>query len=187
MCPITFNEIRMLLWIQDHLRSPLMDEFMKLFSKIGNAGTVWIIICIGLLLYKSTRETGIRVAISLILSLIICNLILKNYVARIRPFDAYKYIDLIISKPTDFSFPSGHTSASFAAALTMFKSGIKIKGYKVGWIFIAIAVIISFSRLYLFVHYPSDVLGGVLTGMISYELAMWSYPHIRRIFKKSTI
>lgn len=187
MCPITFNEIRMLLWIQNHLRSPIIDEIMKFFTAIGNKGAIWIIICIGLIIYKSKREVGFKVALSLIFSIIICNLILKNYVARIRPFDAYKYIDLIVNKPKDFSFPSGHTSASFAAALVMFKSSLKIKGYKIGWIVIAIAIAISFSRLYLFVHYPSDVLGGILTGVISYELAMWIYPYIRRFFKKSAI
>lgn len=187
MCSIAFNEIKFLIWIQENMRSSLMDEIMKLFTKLGDKGLVWIFIGLVFLSLSKYRKTGLTIIISLLFSFIICNLMLKNYVARIRPYDFYPYIDLIIDKQNDFSFPSGHASASFAAAASIYYSKLKYKKINIAYVFIIIAVLISFSRMYLFVHYPSDILGGLITGIISADIARFIVGKIEIIKERNKI
>ncbi|WP_338536273.1 phosphatase PAP2 family protein [Helicovermis profundi] len=168
-----FNELRILLWIQYHLRSEFLDNVMKFFTTIGNTGLVWIFVAIIMVVVKKTRKKGFLVLLALVLSYIICNLIFKNILMKPRPFEVYKYIDLIIKKPSGYSFPSGHTSSSIAAAYVIYKSSLFYKKINLGYLAFFVAIMISFSRLYLFVHYPSDVLGGILTGIIAGDLAIW--------------
>ena len=106
--------------IQDNMKSGLMDSIMPLISHLGDSGLVWIILSIGLVIPKKTRKLGFVMIIALVLNGIICNIILKPMLARIRPFDVNTSIKLLINKPRDFSFPSGHTSASFTAASVLF-------------------------------------------------------------------
>lgn len=181
MCQVGFNEIKFLIWIQENMRSDFMDMFMKFLTKIGDSGAIWIIFSVIFLAMTKHRKMGLRVAFSLVFSALICNLILKNYVARIRPYDVYTYIELIIEKQNDFSFPSGHTSASIAAATAIFKSKFMYKKFNLGYLFIILAVLMSFSRLYLFVHYPTDVLGGIITGLLCAELA---FIVVERLYKE---
>ena len=181
MCQFGFDEIKILIWLQENMRSAFMDIFMKFITSIGDSGAIWIIFSFIFIFMKNHRKMGIRVIVSLLFSGLICNLILKNYIARIRPYEVYSYIDLIIERQKDFSFPSGHTSASFAAAAAIYKSKLMYRKFNLGYLFIALAILISFSRLYLFVHYPSDVLGGLITGLISAELA---FLLVERLYKK---
>ena len=102
-------------------------------------------------------------AIALILDLLITNCLLKNLVARTRPYDVANFTDLIVKKPTDYSFPSGHTAASFAAVAALFMKKEKL----LGGISCVIAVLIAFSRMYLYVHFPTDILGGIVVGIVS--------------------
>ena len=142
---------------------------MPIVTSLGNAGIVWIIICVLLLIYKKLRKYGVMMGCALILCLLIRNSFLKPVVARVRPFDINTAIDILIKKPLDFSFPSGHTMSSFAAATVLIYMDKKI-----GVISLILATIIGFSRLYLYVHYPSDVIVGlfmgVLLGIISIKL-----------------
>lgn len=116
-----------------------------------------------MLILPKTRKTGIIVAAALLMNLILCNLILKNLVARVRPYDVNTAIAILIKKPLDFSFPSGHTAASFAAMTALFLAKMKK-----AWIAaLVLAVLIAFSRLYFYVHYPTDVLGGAVVGILS--------------------
>jgi undecaprenyl-diphosphatase len=140
-------------FIQKNLHLQILDKTMPYISFIGNAGAVWILITVTLLLSKKNRKIGLVMAISLILCLIIGNVTLKHLVARIRPFNIHTEIVLLISHPTDFSFPSGHTMSSFAAATVLL-----LYNKKWGIWAIILAILIAFSRLYLYVHYPSDVL-----------------------------
>ena len=94
---------------------------------------------------------------------LLCNLILKPLVARIRPYDVNTAVQLLVSKPVDYSFPSGHTAASFASVVALFMAGER-KLWKPA---LVLAVLIAFSRLYLYVHYPTDVLGGLILGLIA--------------------
>ena len=138
-------EIEILSMLQK-IRTPLLDIFMSNITKLGNAGIVWLIL-----------------ASAFIVDLILCNGILKPLIARIRPFDVNSAIQLIVAKPHDYSFPSGHTAASFTAVMALYLAGEK----KLWKIALVLAVLIAFSRLYLYVHYPTDVLGGIITGAIA--------------------
>lgn len=154
-------ELKILDWMQG-LHTPILDHIMCFITKLGNAGMIWVILAVVLLLISKTRKTGMIVAAALILDLIICNGILKNLVARVRPFDVNTAIHLLVKKPGDYSFPSGHTAASFATVAALYFAGEK-KLWKPA---LVLAIMIAFSRLYLYVHYPTDVLGGALVGVI---------------------
>ena len=117
-------EIEILSMLQK-IRTPLLDIFMSNITKLGNAGIVWILLTIVLLLIPKTRKSGLILASALIVDLILCNGILKPLIARIRPFDVNSAIQLIVAKPHDYSFPSGHTAASFTAVMALYLAGEK--------------------------------------------------------------
>ena len=134
---------------------------MTAVTGLGDGGWIWISLTVLLLLFPGTRKTGMAMALSLVLELLLCNVILKPLVARVRPFDVNTAIQLLVAPPSDDSFPSGHTAASFAAASALYFSKSRL------WIPAAVlAVLIGFSRLYLYVHYPTDVLAGALLGIL---------------------
>lgn len=151
--------------ILDYLRlnftSPFMDRVMVFFTTLGNAGALWIIISIAMLFTRKYRKTGIMMALGLILCLITGNIILKPSVARLRPFQVKTGIELLIKAPHDFSFPSGHTFSSFVSAAIIFLNHKKIGVWAIG-----VAFLIAFSRLYLYVHFPSDVFVGAALGIL---------------------
>ncbi len=149
-------------FIRSNFSCPFMDYVMRFISFLGDGGWIWILTGLVLCVFPKTRKAGLTVLVALAINLVICNLTLKPLIARVRPFDLKEGIELIISKPTDFSFPSGHTSASFAAAVAIF-----LHNKKYGAIALVLAGLIGFSRLYLYVHFPTDVLGGVVVGIIS--------------------
>ena len=144
------------------LHFPFLDKLMIFISTTGNAGIIWIVFGIALLFFKDYRKCGVCVIMSLIFCLIIGNITLKPLIARTRPFDIDKTISLLISAPKDFSFPSGHTLSSFAAATASVYSKNKYI-YVPAFIY---AFLIAFSRLYLQVHFLTDILGGVIIGVV---------------------
>lgn len=149
-------------FIQNHMRSDVLDLAMPLITKLGDGGLLWILCCLILLLHPKTRRAGAVAAISLALEALLCNLLLKPLVARPRPFDVNPTVTLLIPRPHDFSFPSGHSGASFACAAALFFVRQKL------WPFaLALAALIAFSRLYLYVHYPTDVLAGIVLGFLT--------------------
>ena len=165
-------EIEILSMLQK-IRTPLLDIFMSNITKLGNAGIVWILLTIVLLLIPKTRKSGLILASALIVDLILCNGILKPLIARIRPFDVNSAIQLIVAKPHDYAFPSGDTAASFTAVMALYLAGEK-KMWKAA---LVLAVLIALSRLYLYVHYPTDIIGGVvfgsLSGYLGYKIVEW--------------
>ena len=165
-------------FIQAHFRSPFLDAVMPCITYLGEGGILWIILTIALLCAKKYRRDGCAVAAALILCLIFCNFLLKNIVARTRPFDIITTVGLLIKPPTDFSFPSGHTSAAFAAATALLLCKNKLPGIPA----LVLAVLIAFSRLYLYVHFPSDVLGGIVLGV---AVAFAGYAIVDLIYKKT--
>ena len=155
-------ELRFLDFLQT-IHTPLLDKILAFITSLGNVGIIWIVLAVVLLILPKTRKAGIIVAVALLMDLILCNLILKNLVARVRPYDVNTAIAILIKKPLDFSFPSGHTAASFAAMTALFLAKMKK-----AWIAaLILAVLIAFSRLYFYVHYPTDVLGGAVVGILS--------------------
>lgn len=143
------------------IRTPVGDVVMCFITKLGEAGMIWIVLTVILLLIPKTRKAGIVMMAALCIDLVVCNGILKNLFARIRPCDVNTQIQLLIARPDDFSFPSGHTAASFAAVAALYFSGER-KLWKPA---LVLACLIAFSRLYLYVHYPTDILGGIFVGL----------------------
>lgn len=142
-------------------RTDLLDDIMVLITKLGDEGLVWIALCLILLIFPRTRKCGVAVGLSLILTTILGNKIIKNIVCRPRPFAADTSVTLLIPQPGQYSFPSGHTSNSIAAAFSVF-----LFYKKPGIAALVLAGLIAFSRMYLFVHYPTDILGGIVLGIV---------------------
>jgi undecaprenyl-diphosphatase len=170
-------ELSILDFIQTHLQCGFLDTVIPFITKLGDGGILWIIGTVVMLLIPKTRRLGAAMAVSLALEIVCCNIILKPLVARIRPCDVNTAFSLLIAHPTDYSFPSGHTGASFSAAAALYfgKSCLWIPAG-------VIAVLIAFSRLYLYVHYPSDVLAGALFGIMLGWLGNFT---VRRLEGKS--
>lgn len=150
-----------LFFIKDNMHGPIMDKVMVISTHLGDGGMIWIIIALALMINKKYRKIGVMALAALILSTILGEGILKHGVHRIRPSEDINAINLLITKPLSYSFPSGHTASSFAVAGVLAKY---LKKYAVG--FFALASLIAFSRLYLYVHYPTDVLAGIVLGVI---------------------
>ena len=155
-------EIHILDMIQN-LRTPIGDVVVPLITRLGDAGIIWIILTVLLLIIPKTRKTGVIMMAALLVDVLLCNVFIKNLVARTRPFDVNTAVQLLVAKPRDYSFPSGHTAASFASVTALYLAGEK-KMWKAA---LVLAVLIALSRLYLYVHYPTDVLGGMLLGCLA--------------------
>ena len=152
-------------WIAANLWCPFLDTVMPAITLLGDAGIFWIALAVALLFFLKTRRVGLGMAFALLMGLLLCNLMLKPLCQRPRPYD-YQYevlgklIPLIIEKQHDFSFPSGHTIASFEAATV-----IALNHKRWGIAALVLAGLIAFSRLYLYVHYPTDVLASIALGI----------------------
>ena len=149
------------------LQNSIFDFLMPKITALGEAGIIWIIISLILISTKKYRKVGITCIIALFISLLFTDLSIKKIVQRPRPITLYPIENALIKVPTSYSFPSGHTSSSFAAAWVLYRS---MDRYKLAYL--GIAVIMAFSRMYLYVHYLSDVVGGAVIGIISATLAM---------------
>ena len=160
-------------WIANHLYCPFLDAVMPVITALGNGGIFWIALSVILMLIPKYRKAGFSMGAALLMGLLLCNLTLKPLVARIRPYD-YQLehfgvtIQLLIATPHDFSFPSGHTIASFEAA-----TALLLHDRKLGIPATLIAVLVAFSRLYLYVHYPTDVIASILLGAGLALLGSW--------------
>lgn len=166
-----------LLWIQNVVRNPVLDPIMIFFTKLGNAGVLWIVLSVILLISKKTRRVGITSALALLIMLLCNNFFLKNFFDRTRPYDVIEGLKPLVARLKDSSFPSGHTAAAFASASVIFRGFPK--KYSV-WA-VVVAFIIAASRLYVGVHYPTDVLAGIVFGILYGFLAEWI---VHRVEKK---
>lgn len=158
-----FNiDANILLWIQEHIRCSLLDPIMTAITHLGDGGIFWIIMTLLMLCFRKTRRAGAACAVSMVIGLVLTNLILKNWVARVRPYEVIDGLTILIKAPHDWSFPSGHTTNAFAAACVMF--AMLPRKYSVPAL--VLAVLITFSRMYVGVHYPTDILGGIAVGSL---------------------
>jgi len=143
-----------------------LTEILRFFTTMGESGLVWIVIAIVLTCIPKTRKCGLTMMIAMAVTYLVGNLFLKNVIARPRPCAVDTGVTLKIPFPSEYSFPSGHTSNGFAAAVTIFSYY-----RKAGILSLLVAAIIAFSRLYLGVHYPGDVLAGFLVALLTSTVA----------------
>lgn len=177
-------EIKILDFIQEHLRCGFLDNIMVLLTRLADDGIVWIVLAISLLCFKQTRKMGITLSLALVLGLVIGNIGLKNLFARVRPYDVNPSVNLLIEKLSDFSFPSGHTRCCFESGMAMF-----LCDKRFGKVAFVLGGLIGFSRMYLYVHYPTDVLAGALLGLLNGFIAFIIVDKIYKIIgaKKSKL
>lgn len=150
-----------LLWIQENLRQDLWDPFWRSITFLGDKGWAWLALSLLLTAFPKTRKTGLLALAAMALCALVTNVCLKNLIARPRPYTQIPGLTALIPAPSDHSFPSGHTTASFACA------GVYLQTLprKYGVAALILAALIAFSRLYVGVHYPTDVLAGLLIGL----------------------
>lgn len=172
---MNYIEAEILKYISSFISNPFFDGFFVFVSFLGNKGALWIILTAVMLIFKKTRKAGICCALSLIICLILGNIILKPLIGRIRPYNFDSDIQIIIPPLFDGSFPSGHTMAAFA-----FAASLRKYFKKAGRFAIIVAIFMGLSRIYLCVHYPTDVLAGTLLGIgfgiLSYKICERLFP-----------
>ena len=153
-------ELPILWWIRENLTCPFLDTVMPYISSLARHGEFWILLALILMCFKKTRKAGVAMGLAMACGYLVGNIGLKNIVARTRPYDMVE-VELLVKSLSDFSFPSGHTLVSIEAA-----TALTVYHRKWGIAALVLAVVIALSRLYLFVHYPTDVLAGVIIGVI---------------------
>lgn len=166
-------DLPILEWIQANLQSGFMDTIMPLITMLGDGGIFWIVCSVLFMCFPKTRRMGLAMGIAMAMGLLICNMILKPWVGRMRPYDYQIDIlgktwndllvggKLLVDIPHDYSFPSGHTIACFEASVA-----IMLSNKKLGIPALIIAVLVAFSRMYLYVHYPTDVIASIFLGSL---------------------
>lgn len=152
-------ELSFLYFLQT-LHNPVLDWIMIFFTNLGEYGAIWILTAIALLCFRKYRRYGILMLLSMLVTFLIGEIGLKNLIMRERPLIADPTVQQLIPLPSGSSFPSGHTASSFTAAWILWKANRKL-----GAAGLTLAACIMCSRLYLFVHYPTDVLGGAVLGI----------------------
>ncbi len=162
-------ELAILDFIQQNLRTSFGDKIMIAITHLGDAGIIWIVLALALLISKKQRKMGIVLAVALIFDLLLCNCLLKPMIERIRPYEIAGIVPLT-GFESSFSFPSGHTAGSFASAFALLFCKSKFTIY-----YFILASLIAFSRMYLYLHYPTDILGGIVVGFVSALLAKLIY------------
>ncbi|WP_026887208.1 phosphatase PAP2 family protein [Clostridium beijerinckii] len=164
-------------FIQIYMRNSVLDKLMPVITTLGSKLTIWTLIALIFIIGKKYRKYGVMIICSLILCFIVGNLGLKPLVARTRPFNAEPILNMLLIKlPTDFSFPSGHTMCSFAPAII-----INYMNKRAGIFALTLSALIGFSRLYLYVHYPSDVFVGMVIGILIGNLVIVVFNNIETI------
>ena len=158
-----------ILWLLQALRQDWMTPFWKMVTSLGNSGWFWIVTALVLVICARTRRTGATMLVAMLLGALVTNVLLKPWVARVRPYDALEWLEPVIGPQRDASFPSGHSCAAFATAMV----GRERLPWPYGILLVVLAGLVAFSRLYLGVHYPSDVLAGILIGSCAAKAAMW--------------
>lgn len=157
---ILIKDGELLIAIQEALVDDRVTQIVTFITHLGNKGYLWIALGVLFLFFKKTRRAGVISLVSLALTFLVVNLFLKDFVARTRPYEELEAVRLLIEAQHDYSFPSGHAANSIAPALAMFLNLPK----KLGVPILLLAIAIALSRLYVGVHYPLDVLGGIVIG-----------------------
>ncbi len=181
-----------LLFIQEYIRSDFLNPIMKVLTHSGDKGILLIVLILAFLIIPRTRAIGIMSTISIAIEALLNNVLLKNLIARTRPYDEIEGLINLVGRQSDYSFPSGHTGAAFAVAGAMlvvalfglpmiektgeFKREDPSLTFKlISVILIMYATLLAFSRMYVGVHYPTDVITGLLLGLATSAIAYLVY------------
>lgn len=184
-------EANILLWIQESLRNDFLDPIVKFITHLGDHGILWIGLVLILLCIPKTRKAGIIGAVTLLLTFLVTNVCLKPLVARVRPYEMIEGLTRIIEKQSDRSFPSGHTANSMAVGVSLWLISRKYESLgdeklyfpkTAGWFVLILSILIGLSRLYVGVHYPTDVLGGAVIAIVNSIIVYRIF--INKIWKK---
>ena len=163
-----------LLWIQNNLRNPVLTAILKPITHLGDKGIFWILLTLVLLAFRKTRRAGICSMAALICMVLLNDVLLKHLINRTRPYEVIDSLSILISRQDSTSFPSGHTSAAFASWTALRLTIPQVLDKKKARLFLILtlilAILISLSRMYVGVHYPTDILGGLVLGIL-YGLA----------------
>lgn len=170
-------ELSILDGIADIFGCKLLDTVMPIITLFGDGGIFWIALAVIFLIFPKTRKMGLTMGLALAIGFLVGNIFLKNAVGRIRPYDLNPEFPLLIERLHDYSFPSGHTLASFEAATAIF-----LYNKKIGIPALVLACLIAFSRLYLYVHYPTDVLCSIVLGI---GIAFLSFFLVKKLYQRS--
>ena len=157
---ITEFDFSILRFIQEHMRCVFLDFLMPIITLFGEYGIWWISVALLFMIIRSRRKCGATMAVGLIMCGVIGNILLKNIVGRDRPCWIDKSVGLLINVPHDYSFPSGHTMLCFTSAVIL-----AFYDKKLGIPALILSAAVGFSRMYLYVHFPPDVLAGMLIGI----------------------
>ncbi|MGE5628096.1 MAG: phosphatase PAP2 family protein [Solirubrobacterales bacterium] len=168
-------DLNLLMHIHDLTHNNVFNIIMPYISTAGNNGIVWIVLSLLLLINRKYRYVGILCIAALLLTAISGEGIIKNIIQRPRPFNVIPNVQLLIAKPHSWSFPSGHTASSFTAFWVIFR---ELKAFAAPVFIMAAAI--AFSRMYLLVHYPSDIAGGIILGIICAELVIRMYYRLNK-------
>ncbi len=152
-------EFAFLDWLQQY-RTPVMDALAVFFNNYGEHGEIWIVLTLVLLAFRRTRKAGISMAVALVLYLVTGDYILKPIFNRARPCDVNSAMQILVARPGGSSFPSGHTASAFAASVALF-----LHHRRAGIAVLLTSLFIGFTRMYLYVHFPSDVAAGIVLGV----------------------
>ncbi|MCM1365300.1 MAG: phosphatase PAP2 family protein [Faecalibacterium sp.] len=187
--PFLHFDLSVFEWVQT-IQTPILSAILKVITTLGEGGIIFILLALVLLCSKKYRKVGFAICVALVVMEVCNNLVLKELFARPRPFnltydwwnEAYRFPE-IVSRPDSYSFPSGHTSSAFAAAIAVLWYDRKI-----GIPTTIFACIMGFSRIYVEVHYCSDVLAGMIVGIIyaiiGVLVAKWLYPYFEKLLEK---
>lgn len=154
-------DFEILFFIKDHIRNGFLDVVVPFYTNLGDDGIIWIVLGLVMLIPKKTRKCGIMVLAALLVMLVVNNIILKNLIARPRPCATYPELVELVKIPHSYSFPSGHTVSAMCVAFT-----ILFQHKKLGIITLILAFLMGLSRLYVGVHFPTDVYGGIIVGAL---------------------
>ena len=172
------------LYFLQELHNPILDKIMVFVTKLGDGGLLWIGLAIVMLFFKKYRKCAVSIGIALVFKELLGNMILKELIMRERPCWIDPTVELLIKSPSSFSFPSGHTFDAFAASFTIF-----LNHKKEGIAAMIMAVFIAFSRMYVFVHFPTDILGGMILGIgvavLTYFIVHRWWPKLMKMRNKA--
>ena len=149
------------------LHTPLLDELMLFITTMAGRGELALIVGVALLCFKRSRKFGLAIIVAMLIGYLLGSVILKPSIARVRPCNVNLAVEMMVERPHSFSFPSGHTTLAFSAIMALYFAQCR----KVFWAAACMGAVVAFSRMYLYVHFPTDILAGVAVGTLSAYIA----------------